>query len=85
MKSITIHGVDEQLANRLKQLAESEGTSVNRTVKRLLEQALGMKPRALQHNREQFEQFLGLWSEEERAAFERGTEEFEHVLDSDWS
>lgn len=85
LKSITIHGVDEQLASRLKELAESEGTSMNRTVKRLLEQALGMKPRAPQHNREQFEQFLGVWSEEERSEFEHATAELEQVLDSDWS
>ncbi len=32
MKSITIHGIDEQLANLIKSKAESEGLSINKTV-----------------------------------------------------
>ena len=84
MKSITIHGVDDQLAARLKQAAEAAGTSMNRTIKRLLEEALGLKPRPLGHNREQFEAFHGVWSGEDLEAFRRATAAFEQVHDEDW-
>ena len=84
MKSITIHGVDDQLAARLKQAAESWGTSMNRTIKRLLEEALGMKPRPPEHNREQFEGFCGVWSSDDLGEFQRATAELERVDDGDW-
>jgi hypothetical protein len=84
MKSITIHGVDDVLAARLKQTAERWGTSMNRTVKRLLEEALGMKPRPPGHNREQFEGFCGAWSGDDLAEFQRATADFERVDDGDW-
>jgi hypothetical protein len=84
LKSFTIHGVDEQLAARLKQTAERWGTSMNRTIKRLLAEAVGMKPKPPGHNREQFEDFCGVWSEQELAAFHRATADLEHVHDGDW-
>ena len=84
MKSITIHGVDDQLAARLKQTAESGGASVNRTVKRLLEEGLGMKPKPQGHNREQFEAFLGIWSKENLEEFRRATVELTSVDGEDW-
>jgi hypothetical protein len=45
MKSITIHGVDEPLAELIKSKAKSEGLSVNQTIKNILEAALGVKPK----------------------------------------
>lgn len=44
MKSITIHGLDEPLWAMLKSVADAEGTSLNKTIKRLLEKALGITP-----------------------------------------
>ena len=85
MKSITIHGVDDQLTARLQQAAAAAGTSVNRTVKRLLEEALGMKPRPRGRNREQFEAFLGAWSRDEEDAFRRASTELEQVDEGDWA
>jgi hypothetical protein len=84
MKSITIHGVDEQLAALLKQEAEKVGTSMNRTVKRLLEEALGLKPRSAGRNREVFKEFLGVWSQDDLAAFNAATADFETIDESDW-
>jgi hypothetical protein len=84
MKSMTIHGVDSQLAARLEQVAASDGTSMNRTIKRLLEEALGMKPKPAEHNREQFEAFLGVWSAKNVQEFEEATAELAVVDDGDW-
>jgi hypothetical protein len=84
MKSITIHNVDEQLAALLQKKADEAGTSVNRAVKRLLEQALGLKPQADRGNRREFESFLGLWSKEELSRFNAATEDLEVVDDEDW-
>ena len=40
MKSITIHGIDDPLAKLIKSKVRSEGLSVNKTVKKLLEESL---------------------------------------------
>lgn len=85
MKSISIHGVDDLLMGRLKREAEAAGTSLNRTVKRLLEEAVGMKPRPKGRHRAEFETFLGVWSEEDLNEFRVATEDLERVDQKDWS
>ena len=85
MKSITIHGVDDHLAEALKRLARESNTSVNRTVKRLLEEVLGMKPRESARYYDDFAQFCGLWSAEELTEFEEATADMNAVNEQDWS
>jgi hypothetical protein len=85
LKSITIHGVDDHLAGALKRLAEENQTSVNRTVKRLLEEVLGMKPRERARHYDDFAQYCGLWSTEELTEFEVGTADMTAVDPLDWS
>lgn len=84
MKSITIHGIDDPLAELIKSKAQSEGLSINKTVKKLLEEALGVKPRSKGKNRSDFEEFFGIWSESERIEFEDRTDELRNVNDEDW-
>ena len=43
MKSITIHGLDGKLYERIKEKAKRQGLSLNRTIKNLLEKSLGIK------------------------------------------
>ena len=42
MKSITIHGLDEGLEAMIEEKARQEGLSLNKTVKMLLREALGL-------------------------------------------
>ena len=66
MKSLTIH-MDEALDRRVREKAASEGVSLNRTVTRVLRDALGLNPKS---NRAQFEDHIGVWSEEEKREFD---------------
>ena len=84
MKSITIHKVDEQLAKRIEREAEETGTSVSRTVKRLLEEALGMKPCRPGPNREQFEAFFDVWSNDDLERFSSSISDMERVDEEEW-
>lgn len=45
MKSITIHDLDESLEAGIEEKARAEGRSLNKTVKVLLRQALGLQER----------------------------------------
>ena len=84
MKSITIHGIDDPLAELIKYKAQSEGLSVNKTVKKLLEESLGVKPRNKGINRRDFEEFCGIWSESDLTEFEDKTEDLRNVNNGDW-
>jgi hypothetical protein len=84
MKSITIHGVDGPLAELIKAKAQLEGLSINKTIKKVLEEAFGIKPRPQGANRTEFEEFYGLWSEAELAEFEQGTRDLREIDSEDW-
>jgi hypothetical protein len=84
MKSITIHGIDEPLAELIKSRAQSEGLSINKTVKKLLEESLGVKPHASGLHRSDFEEFCGIWSESELAEFEENSSDLRDIDSEDW-
>jgi hypothetical protein len=84
MKSITIHNIDEPLAELIKSRAQSEGLSINKTVKKLLEESLGVKPRDKAKNLSDFEEFCGIWSKFELAEFEDATDDLRKVNHEDW-
>ena len=84
MKSITIHGIDDPLAELIKSKAQSEGLSINKTVKKLLEESPGVKPRNKGIHRSDFEEFCGIWSESDRIEFEDKTEDLRNVNFGDW-
>ena len=73
MKSITIHGIDAPLAELLKSRAQAEGLSINKTVIKILEESLGVKPRVKGKNRKDFEEFCGIWTRSELKEFEENT------------
>ena len=85
MKSITIHNIDEPLAKLIKSKARSESMSVNKTIKKILETSFGIKPRGSDAKRADFEEFCGMWSENDLAEFEERTKEFRKIDSGDWS
>lgn len=84
MKSITIHGLDPNLWAILTARAKTEGRSLNQTIKNLLEVALGVKHVPDQPHRQDFEEFCGMWSEEETRQFTAAIADLEAVDTSDW-
>ena len=84
MKSITIHGIDDPLAELIKSRAQTEGLSINKTVKKLLEESLGVKPRLKDTHRSDFEEFCGIWSGSELLEFEEKTEDLRMINHEDW-
>lgn len=81
MKSITIHGLDETLDGLLQEKAEQEGTSLNKIIKKLLQQSLGVSK---QQKKFDFSEFSGIWTQAEFEEFERSTRDFEKIDSRDW-
>lgn len=84
MKSLTIHGMDDELAARLERQAREGGLSLNKLVKKLLAKALGLSP-ARPDRRKDFEQLCGVWSPKEAAAFGKAVRDFGRVDPEDWA
>ena len=83
MKSITIHGLDALLYERIKEKAKSQGLSLNKTIKNLLEKSLGIGTSKNDH-REDFIEFFGAWSEGDAKEFDVSIQDFEKIDPGDW-
>lgn len=84
MKSMTIHGIDKQLADLIKSKAEAEGLSINKTIKKILETSLGMRPRPEKRNLDEFKEFCGLWTKADLDEFEENTSDLTTIDIDDW-
>lgn len=86
MNQLTIRGFDDELARRIRQLANREGISLNRAVLRLLRRGAGLAERndgadtvsgSLDH-------LIGTWTEEEADEIDRALEDFSQVDEAMW-
>ena len=84
MKSITLHGLDNKLYERIKEKAQRQGLSLNKTIKNLLEISLGIKNHDGTDHREDFIEFCGVWTEAEAKEFAADIEDFEKIDPRDW-
>jgi hypothetical protein len=83
MKSITVHGIDEETEKIINQRAKSAGTSVNKTVKEVLSKALGLGKGKNDH-RDEFLDLFGVWTEDDEKQFLESVKDLEAVHPEDW-
>ncbi len=83
MKSITVHGLDDQVYERLKKRAAAEGRSLNRTAKAILGEAVGLGPTVTDH-RQDFLDLFGTWSQRDLQEFQQATADLRRVDTTDW-
>ena len=83
MSTITMHGVDEIVDRRIREMARSERTSINRAAQTLLRRALGLETGGTDH-RAEFQDVFGRWSRADLTAFEAATGDFSKVDAEDW-
>lgn len=82
MKSITIHGIDDALAQKIAEKSKEMDQSRNKTIKSILQQSLS---ESTQSDRErEFSNLFGKWSKDEKAEFDAIVSDFEQIDDSDW-
>lgn len=84
MKSITIHGLDETLSQMIYEKAERRGVSINKTIKILLSQALGISVEAHKNKRTFFQDIFGVWSKADYKEFKKNLGEVEKIDPEDW-
>jgi len=83
MKSISVHGIDEEMDKAVEERAKSEGKSVNKIVKELIAKALGIGDKP-PDNRVEFAELCGVWTEAEAAEFMKLIADLEVADAKDW-
>ena len=84
MKSLTIHGMDDELAGRLVRQARAGGLSLNKLIKNLLAKALGLATAGTQR-RGDFDDLCGSWTPGEAASFRKELRDLERADPEDWA
>lgn len=84
MKSLTIHALDEQLAEQIKRRAQELSISMNELIKRLLAESLGIKAPATPPHKGDFAGFCGAWTDDDVQAFEERVADMERIDPEDW-
>jgi len=86
MKQLTLRGFDKELERRLKQLAERENLSLNKTVLQLLRKVTGLEATSVPVNRvgASLDEFIGIWSPTEQQEFNAATSDFAKIDETLW-
>ena len=83
MKAITVRNLPSTVARTIRERASREGTSTNKEIISLLEEATGRKrPRAAAPVHHELDALAGAWSRDEAAEFERALRE-QRTIDPD--
>lgn len=80
--AFTVHGMDQELEVKLTQRAKREGISRNQLVKQLLARAMGYSD--MNSEDDDYQEFLGCWTQEEKDAFDKVQLENQRIDDEDW-
>ncbi|MDA8411753.1 MAG: hypothetical protein M0001_15375 [Treponema sp.] len=80
MASITIHAIPPELEGRLNEESGRRQISKNALVKELLGKALSLGP----SRGKEYEEFLGVWSDDETASFKQRLAEADVIDREEW-
>jgi hypothetical protein len=84
MKAITLRNLPRPLAQRIEEESARQGTSLNKTIIRLLEQALLEDGQQHQPSHHDLDQLAGSWSQEDADAFDRNLRKQRNVDEDLW-
>ncbi len=85
MPNLSLRGLDDKTAKRLKAEARRRGMSVNALILQLIRQGMGLeKPERARGPYHDLDALAGTWDEEEGAAFLEAVSDFERVDEAMW-
>ena len=83
MSSITLHNLDKEMEQKIRERAREHHTSLNQTIKNILREALKLdKPDALKAD---FSDLAGTMTEAEACEFEEATMSFSKIDEELWT
>lgn len=84
MTTMTLRGIDDTIANSLKEMARREKTSVNAVMLRIIRESLGLDKKQRQTVYDDLDHLAGTWSAQDAAEFESATAAFENIDEAMW-
>ena len=86
MNQLTIRGFDDELACRIRQIANREGISLNRAVLKLLRRGAGLGERKGDGDTvgSSLDHLIGAWTHQEAVEMERALEDLSYVDEAMW-
>ena len=84
MKTLTLRGIDDQLARGLEALARQGRDSMNAVILRLLRDRLGLSKPKFREIHHDLDDLAGTWTEEEAREFNAVVQEFSHIDEEMW-
>ncbi len=86
MSTLTIHALEPEVERRIRAKATREGRSLNRTLKELLAESVGVRPACGDNtdHRADFAEFQGVWNAQDVQEFEEATADLSKVDQADW-
>lgn len=84
MTTMTLRGIDDSLAQTLKDLARSQGVSLNTLTLRLIREATGVDKRKRTTLHHDIDSLAGTWSEADEIVFKNATQSFEAIDAKMW-
>ncbi|MDN3514083.1 MAG: Arc family DNA-binding protein [Candidatus Brocadia sp.] len=84
MATMTIRGVDDEVAKLLKERAKSEGTSVNSLLLKMVKESLGIEKKSRIKLYHDLDHLAGTWSEKDLKEFQKNVEALEKIDKEIW-
>lgn len=84
MTTMTLRGIDEALAQTLKELARNQGISLNALALRLIREATGIDKRKRTVLHYDLDTLAGTWCKEDEEAFQVSTSQLENIDEEMW-
>lgn len=84
MTTMTLRGIDEPLAQTLKELARNQGVSLNALALRLIREASGIDKRKRTAVHYDLDMLAGTWCKEDEVAFQAATSSLETADEEMW-
>jgi hypothetical protein len=84
MKTLTLRGIDDELARGLERLAQQGRESMNGVILRLLRDRLGLSKPKFRESHNDLDDLAGTWTDEEAREFDAVVSEFSRIDEDMW-
>ncbi len=84
MKTITIRGIDDKLAEKIKKEAKKDNISVNKWIVSQIKKAAGMERKERFKKYHDLDHLAGTWTKDDLDEFRRHTRQFEKIDKDIW-
>lgn len=84
MVTMTIRGIDDEVAKLLKDRAKSEDLSVNGLILKMVKESLGIEKKKRIKTYQDLDHLAGTWSEKDFNEFQKRVEDMEKIDEDIW-